>query len=110
MRILYYISFKYVVFCFLRCLRDLEKWSKVEKIGKNGVKWLSWNPQLYTTHPEVNTVKPSGNTCWHNILYMYLLYLSDKVDPRSALSRFGAYELKYLRKYRFSFENIVRSK
>ena len=32
MRILYYISFKYV---FLRCLRDFEKWSKVEKIGKN---------------------------------------------------------------------------
>ena len=38
MRILYYISFKYVVFCCLRCLRDLEKWSKVEKIGKNGGK------------------------------------------------------------------------
>ena len=40
----------------LRCLRDLEKWSWIEKIGKNrakmgknGQKWLSENPQLYTT-------------------------------------------------------------
>ena len=24
---------------FLRCLRDLEKWSWLEKIGKNGGKW-----------------------------------------------------------------------
>ena len=24
---------------FLRCLRNFEKWSKVEKIGKNGQKW-----------------------------------------------------------------------
>ena len=24
---------------FLRCLRNFEKWSKVEKIGKNGGKW-----------------------------------------------------------------------
>ena len=41
MRILYYISFKYVFFfffCFLRCLRDFEKWSWLGKIGKNGQK------------------------------------------------------------------------
>ena len=49
MRILYYISFKYVVFCFLRCLREFEKWSWLGKIGKNEEKWLSQNPQLYTT-------------------------------------------------------------
>ena len=50
MRILYYISFKYV---FLRCLREFEKvvrGGKNEvKWGKMGVKWLSQNPQLYTT-------------------------------------------------------------
>ena len=41
MRILYYISFKYVffLFCFLRCLRNLKKWSCFEKIGENGQKW-----------------------------------------------------------------------
>ena len=33
MRILYYISFKDVV--FLRCLRNFEKWSCFEKNGKN---------------------------------------------------------------------------
>ena len=51
MRILYYISFKYV---FLRCLREFEKvvrGGKNEvKWGKMGVKWLSQNPQLYTTY------------------------------------------------------------
>ena len=25
--------------CCLRCLREFEKWSKVEKIGKNEEKW-----------------------------------------------------------------------
>ena len=35
---------------FLRCLRDFEKWSWIEKIGKNWEKWLSQNPQIYTTH------------------------------------------------------------
>ena len=25
--------------CCLRCLRDLEKWSCFEKMGKNGQKW-----------------------------------------------------------------------
>ena len=33
----------------LRCLRDLEKWSWIQKMGKNEEKWLSENPQLYTT-------------------------------------------------------------
>ena len=36
--------------CCLRCLRDFEKWSWVGKIGKNWVKWLHENPQIYTTN------------------------------------------------------------
>ena len=46
-----------IYLCCLRCLRDLKKWSWLGKIGKNeqkwgknGVKWLSENPHLYTTH------------------------------------------------------------
>ena len=42
---------------FLRCLRDFEKWSWIlilrkneGKMRKNGVKWLSQNPQIYTTY------------------------------------------------------------
>ena len=35
---------------FLRCLRDLEKWSWIEKMRKNEEKWLPQNPQTYTTH------------------------------------------------------------
>ena len=62
--------------CCLRCLRDLEKWYWIEKIGKNGAKmgkngqkWLSQNPQLYTTniHLEVNLKHKSRKqtTCLH---------------------------------------------
>ena len=28
-----------IYLCFLRCLRDLKKWSWLGKIGKNGQKW-----------------------------------------------------------------------
>ena len=44
------------VLFFLRCLRDFEKWSWIlilrkneGKMRKNRVKWLSQNPQIYTT-------------------------------------------------------------
>ena len=46
-----------IYLCCLRFLRDLEKWSWIlnlrkneGKMGKNGVKWLSENPRLYTTY------------------------------------------------------------
>ena len=52
MRILYYISFKYVVFLFfLRCLRNLKKWSWVEKIGKN---WEKWGKMAVPESPNIH--------------------------------------------------------
>ena len=51
MRILYYISFKYVFF-----FKMFKKFEKVVRGGKNGVKWgkngvkrLTQNPHIYTT-------------------------------------------------------------
>ena len=43
MRILYYISFKYVFFLFFKMFKRFEKvvrvWKKWSERGKNGVKW-----------------------------------------------------------------------
>ena len=38
-----------MIYLCLRFLRCFEKWSELGKMGKNGVKSLSQNPQIYTT-------------------------------------------------------------
>ena len=45
---------------FLRCLRDLEKWSWIEKMRKNEEKWLPQNPQTYTTSVIYNFLPSPG--------------------------------------------------
>ena len=61
----------------LRCLRDLEKWSWIGKMGKNeenGVKKkLPQNPQLYTTFPYASPCKTCDPRGWA------------KFDPRGML-------------------------
>ena len=39
--------------CFLRFLKFFEKWSELEKIGKNGEKCLAQNPHIYTTDRDI---------------------------------------------------------
>ena len=43
-----------MIYLCLRFLRCFEKWSELGKMGKNGVKWLSQKPHIYTTDDIIN--------------------------------------------------------